>query len=164
MLEVRVRELTPASPQVQAIAQQIISLQAELATPQPQDAPLIGLLALNLAIARMAGADLLQHGYEGPGGKERPAVKVFGEASRRAAELCDRLGIGPLARSKLGLGGARSLDDLLAEALRQPAPQPARAVDSPGAGEADAEPRKQCEHSQCLPREPDAPEPESPAA
>lgn len=128
-LELRIRQLTPQSPEVRRIVAEVLAVQSELAQPQPQDAPLVGLLAMSLHLARLAAADIIRWGFERDG-KERPAVKVFLEATRRAAELCDRLGIGPAARARMGLGGARSLDDLLAEALRESARTDAQAAHS----------------------------------
>ena len=118
-LELRLERLTPASSQVRRVVRELLSLQHEMAQPTESDAPLVASLAQVLVVMRMALAELLRHGLTDPSGRERPAARIFLQAADVAGRLCDRLAIGPAARAKLGLGGTKSLRDLLAEALTE---------------------------------------------
>lgn len=117
-LELKIATLTPSSPAVRRIVKELLAAQSALIEPQPQDAPMLALFAMTLQVARLAAADLAQHGITTRDGTDqRPAVKVFLEATKRAAELADRLGFSPVVRAKLGLGSnqASEFARLLAE-------------------------------------------------
>ncbi|MEW6048642.1 MAG: hypothetical protein AB1609_19565 [Bacillota bacterium] len=137
-LQLRLRRLTPTSPQVQAVIDELLAVQSELAKPTPADLPLLTALAMALVVERLALAELLRYGLTTEDGKERPAARLVLQAADTVGRLCDRLAIGPAARSKLGLGRPNPAEEFLKALADGAAPHPtvtAMPGGGPGGGE-----------------------------
>lgn len=74
------------------------------------DAALVELAARSLARVREADEWVMEHGALDRKGKPRPAIAHLEKATRNAAELLDRLGLGPRARAALGVDLQRGFD------------------------------------------------------
>lgn len=90
-LEFRLRRLTPTSKQVQAVLDELLAVQHEMARPTEADLPLLAALAQALVVQRMALADVLRYGIAGPDGRERASARLVLHAGVVVAKLADRL-------------------------------------------------------------------------
>ena len=75
----------------------------------PADWPLITLLARDLAKVEAISEFLEEHGLTNPDGSERKVLlRDLATAANSAARNCDRLGLSPTSRAKLGLDLTRT--------------------------------------------------------